>query len=64
VTAAGAREALQERRADRARELMHAAELILLGHDDDETGIQLDWSPANYRDLPGVRSAPAAQNGD
>lgn len=60
MTSAGAREALQERRADRARELMHAAELILLGHDDGETGIRLDWSPADYRSLPGVRSAASA----
>ena len=53
----GAREAQQERRADRARELMHAAEVVLLGHDDGER-IQLVWRPGDYRDQPGVRSAP------
>jgi hypothetical protein len=53
--AADRREELLQRRADRARELAHAAEVILLGHDDDEAGIQLDWQPDHYRNLPGVR---------
>ena len=56
--AADARGAVLDRRADRARELMHAAEVVLLGHDDGEQ-IRLQWQPGDFRDLPGVRSAPA-----
>jgi hypothetical protein len=48
-------QALVERRADRARQLMHAAEVVLLGADDDEC-IRLDFEPDRYSDLPGVRS--------
>lgn len=58
MTATAAREALQERRADRARELMHAAEVILLGYDDVEEGIRLDWQPALFDGSPGVRRTP------
>jgi hypothetical protein len=54
---AAAREAVLERRADRARELMHAAEVVLLGGDDQET-IRLDWRPERFRLLPGVRRTP------
>lgn len=53
--AADARAAVLERRADRARELMHAAEVILLGYDDGETGIRLDWTPGAFAGLPGLR---------
>jgi ABC-type Fe3+/spermidine/putrescine transport system ATPase subunit len=51
-----ARLAAQERRADRARQLMCAAEVILLGHDDDEH-LTLSGDLAAYSALPGVRQA-------
>lgn len=58
MSTAARREAVLERRADRVRELAHAAEVILLGHDDSEEGIRLDWQPARFSDSPGVRRAP------
>jgi hypothetical protein len=51
------RNAVTERRADRVRELMHAAEVILLGGDDQEV-IRLHWQPERFRLLPGVRRTP------
>lgn len=60
--AVAVREALLERRADRARELMHAAEVILLGHDDAET-ITVTWQPRRFAALPGVRRTPPTETG-
>ena len=51
--------AMVERRATRVRELMHAAEVIALGYDDDEAHIVLNWRPDHFRYMPGVRSTPA-----
>lgn len=53
----GERESALERRADRARALMEAAEVVLLGLDDSET-ITVTYDPAAFRGLPGVRVHP------
>ncbi len=49
-----AREAVLSRRADRARQLHEAADVVLLGHDDDET-ITVTYDPDVFRPLPGVQ---------
>lgn len=60
---ADTRTAVLERRADRARELMHAAEVVLLGHDDSEEAIRLDWHPMLFARAPGVRRTPGTAEG-
>lgn len=57
VTAeAMAAEAKASRRADRARQMMHAAEIILLGHDDTESLTVAGWDLARFKTAPGLRT--------